>query len=324
MKDGRIVEQGSHGELLALDGVFAAMWADQVAGSDDAGSSHKKELTGYLVDTAEPLPKEEADNEQPAPLVDVIDQEISIVEVETPEAIDGSLPPQEEERFVEVPSQNVAAEDVPITEAPSALPSEPAEISIEPAAVEAQSPIAFPSPEPEPELSAPVAFPSEETAPAVMFPTEAPAPVAFPSEDSPAPTATAAPVAFPASPETASQAGSEPVQTPGVTFQDTDGPSRTGTPDPDTEQKRRRTLSTQGIQRFARRISISTRRQGSSSSSIPKFAGVIPGLKREGTTSTKDDKPVKDATPGDSPSASVASDIGNKRTKKDKRKSSVN
>ncbi|KAG2121409.1 P-loop containing nucleoside triphosphate hydrolase protein, partial [Suillus cothurnatus] len=31
LKDGRIVEQGSHRELLELNGLFASMWADQIS-----------------------------------------------------------------------------------------------------------------------------------------------------------------------------------------------------------------------------------------------------------------------------------------------------
>ncbi|KAJ2937028.1 hypothetical protein H1R20_g54, partial [Candolleomyces eurysporus] len=46
LKDGQIAEQGTHKELLALDGIFATMWADQVSSNDGisvAGNSLKKE-----------------------------------------------------------------------------------------------------------------------------------------------------------------------------------------------------------------------------------------------------------------------------------------
>ncbi|EDR09151.1 uncharacterized protein LACBIDRAFT_249450, partial [Laccaria bicolor S238N-H82] len=35
LKDGHIVEQGTHKELMALDGIFASMWADQVSSTED-------------------------------------------------------------------------------------------------------------------------------------------------------------------------------------------------------------------------------------------------------------------------------------------------
>jgi hypothetical protein len=54
LKDGQIVEQGSHRDLIARDGVFASMWADQISSSDDpaisiGNSSTKKEVSGYSV-----------------------------------------------------------------------------------------------------------------------------------------------------------------------------------------------------------------------------------------------------------------------------------
>lgn len=280
-----------------------------MAGSEDAGSSHKKELTGYLVNTAEVPAKQEADNGQEqnvaASTAEVVYPETTIVE--TPEVVAGDLL-----QGVEAPLQDDAvAESQALTALPS---SEPTEGSVE---LTAEDVRAFTSAE----SSRPVAFPSARTA-EIASPSLRSASIAVP--DSHVTVEPAASVAFPASPETASQTGSERAQTPGVTFQNTDNPSHTGTPDPEAEGKRRRTLSTQGIQRFARRISIGPLRQGSSSS-IPKFAGVIPGLRREGTGgSSKDDKVAKNPTSDDSPSASVTSDIGNKKAKKDKRKSSVN
>ena len=62
---------------------------------------------------------------------------------------------------------------------------------------------------------------------------------------------------------------------PSVTFGSSvnSPPSRTGTPEPDVDPKRKR-ISSQNFQRLARRLSLTTRRQGSSSSIIPG----IPGL----------------------------------------------
>ena len=59
LKDGQIVEQGNHSELLALNGEFAKMWAAQVQGAEDVphGGSHQKEaVSGYSVE--EPATKE--------------------------------------------------------------------------------------------------------------------------------------------------------------------------------------------------------------------------------------------------------------------------
>ena len=76
--------------------------------------------------------------------------------------------------------------------------------------------------------------------------------------------------------------------TPGVTFQNMPSPDRSGTPDEGaapgagSDGKRRRTLSTQGVQRLARRISISGKRQGSSSS-IP--AAILNTFKRDSNSS---------------------------------------
>ncbi len=79
------------------------------------------------------------------------------------------------------------------------------------------------------------------------------------------------------SPGTQTPAEAEPTVTsgPSVTFGTSahSPPSRTGTPNPENEPKRKR-ISSQNFQRLARRLSLTTRRQGSTSSIIPG----IPGL----------------------------------------------
>ncbi|OJT12750.1 Heavy metal tolerance protein [Trametes pubescens] len=300
LSDGRIVEQGTHSELLALGGNFATMWADQVSSTDEAVSAHRKSavLTGFDV---EDVPAQD-------PVVIAEDLE-AVPQVGTEEVAQDAL--ADGEPAVESAPEVVADEAT----APVAFPStDSAEDAVEAAPESSAEPV------PEASAAAPVAFPTSanDTAP-VSFPSSDAAPLAFPTSDSPVP------VAFPGSPDTASQregSVAERAQNPGVTFQEAHTPSRTGTPDPEADGKRRRTLSTQGIQRLARRISITTRRQGSGSgSSIPAIAGsFIPGLKRaETANSNKDEGSSSKDTPKDSPSASVSSDIGKAKLTKSKK-----
>ena len=277
------------------------MWADQISSTDEA-SAHRKSavVTGFDLEGAPQAGlTEEPEDVNGAPKLGTEE-----VAADTLLDNDTSAAPATEETLTEgapvaFPSEQTAEE--------AAAPAEHDAASAEPA----PAPVAFPSSED----AAPVAFPSADNA----------TPVTFPSSGSPAP------IAFPASPETASQregSVAERVQTPGVTFQEAATPERTGTPDPEADGKRRRTLSTQGIQRLARRISITTRRQGSSSS-IPALAGsIIPGLKRENTArSSTDEGSSKDVNVAkDIPSPSVTSEgkpRGSKirKEKKDKRKS---
>jgi hypothetical protein len=141
-------------------------------------------------------------------------------------------------------------------------------------------------------------------------------PVAFPTSDS-------APIAFPASTsdETASQKAPSTTQTPGITFaQGVSTPERTGTPDPESEPKRKR-ISSQNFQRFARRISVSTKRAGSISN-IP----ILGNLRREATSGSGSTS-VQEPTDGEagpkvsseSPAPSI-SDSDKDKTKKEKEK----
>lgn len=272
------MEQGSHKELLARDGFFAAMWADQISASDDhAGSiatrsigDVKQELAGYSVEASEQ--PEPAREEEPVALETAEDAEPSELPSEAP--------------------LEVAVEDVPPTD--NTLTAEQVE-QLEAA-----------TQEPEVAEPAPVAFPATEAE----------------EEPVPAEPVSSAPLAFPTSDEVTpppSQPQSPP-PTPGVTFE-SGNPPRTGTPDPDSEPKRKR-ISSQNFQRLARRISITTRRQGSMSS-------IIPGLKRSDSPKVSSD----DATGGgegsrrnsnDSPTPSISGDSkSKKKDKKDKKKKSL-
>ncbi|KAF5389422.1 hypothetical protein D9757_004356 [Collybiopsis confluens] len=263
LRDGQIIEQGSHKELLALDGVFASMWADQVSASEDPAisiDSAKPETTGYSIEPSD--------------------------------SIEQVNPPAEQEVFESLPE--VPPKDL---EDPATLEPEP-ESEAQTAPIESQ--------EPETERSSspvPVLFPSSDLQDE---------PVSFPDIQS-APTAPAA--AFPISYGTQSTSRSVPPTPPGVTFEAAVSPSRAGTPDPDAEPKRKR-ISSQNFQRLARRISVSTRRQGS-------VASIIPGLKRDSSPRVS----VDDGAGGsanDSPVPSIGEDERlrkKKLSKKDKKKS---
>jgi ATP-binding cassette subfamily B (MDR/TAP) protein 6 len=310
LKDGQIVEQGSHAELLALDGVFASMWANQITTSGDEPLTGKAlavpepEVTGYL---AEP------------------DFTTEVAEVEAV-ADEGGL------TSVEAILDDVAVEfpqpDVDVT--PAEAPQTEGDAAELPPAVpdpENATPIAFPVPEP---AAAPVAFPaSEPTVAPVAFPASEPtvAPVAFPaSESSPSlPTSplAAQPLVFPVA-DDASVAEPEATASgaaPGVTF-DPALTSPTTSPDPDAEPKRKR-ISSQNFQRLARKISLTTRRSGSGSGSTSSITNIIPGLKRD---RSGDDGSIRGEGSGrdsiDSPTASVSDKKLKKKDKKDKRKSS--
>ncbi|KAG0708291.1 P-loop containing nucleoside triphosphate hydrolase protein [Suillus ampliporus] len=72
LKDGRIVEQGSHKELLELNSLFASMWADQISASEDP-----KVSPGYDVGV-----------DDDAPVVDITESETrSMAVVEDPVAV---------------------------------------------------------------------------------------------------------------------------------------------------------------------------------------------------------------------------------------------
>ncbi|KIY46015.1 mitochondrial half-size ABC transporter [Fistulina hepatica ATCC 64428] len=157
LKNGEIVEQGSFKELVAHDGVFAAMWADQVTTSGEPPADDlavKREEPGYIVD-AEPVVSQ---SEQPA----------SIKEAAAGISTDAFTPTTE---------GKVAADPVP-----AQAPSEPVVTTISdkdlptlPAADSFTAPVTFPSP---------VAFPmTDEPEPIAVPPTAENAPISFPTSD---------------------------------------------------------------------------------------------------------------------------------------------
>ncbi|KAJ7497117.1 mitochondrial half-size ABC transporter [Mycena latifolia] len=281
LKDGQIVEQGTHTELLALDGAFASMWADQistagglptpVAGAN--GSLPDAEVTGYSVG---------------------------------PDLPEGDAP--------------VVEEDLVVTDT-----------TLTGGTMEA----AFESPEPDIVNLAQVSDEPEtkdvdDAPPPVLDTPASPAPIAFPASEpvvspiSPSSPLATEPLTFPVSEDTSVAQEVErtaTVPTPGVTFEPGLA-SPTTSPDPDAEPKRKR-ISSQNFQRLARKISLTTRRQGSTSS----MASIIPGLKRDKTSG--DDNSIRGEGSGrdsvDSPAGSVSGDKDKgkpkRKDKKDKRKS---
>jgi len=286
LKDGQIIEQGNHKELLALDGVFASMWADQISLDGDQAifpgdSNVKEEVTGYSAEPSESALVENDLVESPAP---ILEQSAALIE-----------------------TSDVGSESLPVTETMPASGPE----SAEPTAASEPAAVTFPTSEP----TADVAFPSADT--------ELPSGPELPSSS-----ATSAPLAFPASPDSDTPAQQPERPGPvGVTFGTNlnSPPSRSGTPDPEAEPKRKR-ISSQNFQRLARRISLTTRRQGSSSS----ISNIIPGLKRDSPRVSTDDASLRgERNSNDSPTASLQGDKdkdkgkSKKKDKKDKRKSTI-
>ncbi|KAI0266983.1 hypothetical protein BC834DRAFT_871984 [Gloeopeniophorella convolvens] len=58
LKDGQVAEQGTHKQLLELNGIFAAMWAEQVSATEEqpAYSAPVEAVSGYQIDDAAPAP----------------------------------------------------------------------------------------------------------------------------------------------------------------------------------------------------------------------------------------------------------------------------
>jgi hypothetical protein len=300
------VEQGTHSELVAKGGVFAAMWADQVSHEDSASSASsiqivKDAVLGYAVDDGEPAAVETQESTT-EPLVETLEAQPA----EVPAAATDTA-------VVDVPVEAEAAPDAPV---PEEVPKV--------AELPASPPVAFPRSEPSEDAAALATSPQES----VAFPVspELSAPVAF---------------AFPGSETSLTNSPAlSGAGTPGVTFQNIPSPSTGGrTPDVDQDGKRRRTLSTQGMQRLARRLSVSGRRENSSTS-IP--TAILNTFKRENSKrdvketlakdgskdnlpiTVRDDGSLAHAAEGssarDSPSASVMSNIDQAKLSKKQKK----
>ncbi|KAF7782451.1 hypothetical protein Agabi119p4_1827 [Agaricus bisporus var. burnettii] len=263
LKEGQVVEQGTFKELLAYDGLFASMWADQVSATEDPAVS----LAAGSVDRGVVLENSE-DDERP------VQEQISKDAFIIPSQGSHIVPSPKPLSVVDLPSSESALQKDDIaktTEGVSFPSAEPYDVS-EDRTTAAEAP-------PQPDVSSP-------------------------------------PLAFPTSPEPErDDQGSSIRVAPAVTFGAEVNSSRIGTPDLDSEPKRKR-ISSQNFQRLARRISVSAKRQGSSmipSSMIP----TIPGLmKRDSSPRVSvDDSNQRDV---DSATGSIKGDDKGKK-KKDKK-----
>jgi hypothetical protein len=267
LKDGQIVEQGSHKELLALDGIFATMWADQVSSDDPSHSiedtSTKGEVSGYVVEEPEPIAAEyDGDHDTTSPVPDS-----SVV---------------------------FSADDVDVVPEPSLATEVPREHQSH----AESAPIVFPTSE----------IDASDAQPVISDSTDPPT--------SSAPVATES-LTFPTTVDVSSQPPPEPVAAPtqpAVTFGEGVNPPRTGTPDPESEPKRKR-ISSQNFQRLARRISLTTRRQSSTS--------ILPSLKRDNSPRVSTEGRGEGSLGTESPASSIKGDADKgKSKKKDKKEKS--
>ena len=261
------MEQGSHRELLEKDGIFAAMWSDQISADEPNGVAYpegngsatgkKVEMSGYDAGVKD------------MPNADVKHDDHGQQGAEAP------TQPQDAERTAAISDENAeddaaakaSAESEETRTAPveetGSVPTE-----AQPQQQEGGSYAAVAASSPNPDDNAVVA------PPAPVSPPSGNAPISFPTTDEPDPGS-----GRPSTSEPPTQTASTPNVTfdAAVQFPPSSAGSRSGTPDPTGDGKRRRTTS-QNLQRFARRVSLVARRSGSSASiPIPKKDGQSAG-----------------------------------------------
>lgn len=281
LKDGQIVEQGTHRELLERNGVFASMWADQNS-TDEAPLPYAEQ---NAMKATEGYPMEPEDE--------------PTTQSEQQDALVPSAAPDQNDISGEEVDKS-AQEDVITTEAD------------EDQAPEEQ---AAPADEPEKKSYADVVAsepPSDKKEGTETVVAEAAV------QDSPPAEASNAPVAFPSYDADTTEPFPAPPQSPGVTFDaSTQVPTpRSSTPDLSSEPKRKRTAS-QNFQKFARRVSLVARRSGSSTS-IPVPAAKKDAQGKEGNDDGSSTPQAEGSVRGESPASSIQGD-DSKKGKKDRK-----
>ena len=328
LKDGQIVEQGNLKKLLAIDGIFASMWADQVASTEDpvlstSGTTVKNEVSGYIVDPEETTQEEtrqeetgqEETRQEETRQEETRQEETKLDETRLEETGQGETrqeeTSQDDTKQDETKRENprdIAQTLTPMT-VPVSLVAESTDVPVKEEQMKVDVPLAVAARE-ENSLSQPEPVGNVDTSS-----TEPIIPVSVDLQPS------VTTVEFPttSTPQPEMRRSDSPVNfSPAVTFGISSPPSRTGTPGPEDEGKRKR-ISSQNFQRLARRISLSTRRQGSISS-------IIPGLKRSESprASTDDNDTRAEGSTTNSPASSVKGDEkGNSKFKKKDKKATT-
>lgn len=315
LKDGEIIESGSHRSLLAADGVFAAMWAEQVSTENglhlDIPSELQKESSAYEIPltagpkaaldiTETPVGREAMlPTEPPAPLTGP-GPVIPSADIAHP-GVDTKHGDEESNVAAQEPTTGTdGAAPVPDTKAKEAEPEPSLEAAPEQEPAEGRpSYAAVAATEPTGESSAAIAFPSSAKAP-IAFPSAAP--VAFPSDDRP-PTQepeTTTPIPGDRGADAASVNTSTAAA--GVTFSRVATSSRPQTPEAGEKSKR---TTSQNLQRLARRISLGGRRsnmqaaeaakavEAARSESPKPIESLMNKLARRGSSSKDDSGSVK-------------------------------
>jgi ATP-binding cassette subfamily B (MDR/TAP) protein 6 len=100
LKDGHVVEAGNHAELIAREGVFASMWADQISASDHV-STKRQSVSGYEIADSETAAEQDVKLDSPA----VQDMPADIV-VEAEAADDAPGPIVDEPESITFPSSD--------------------------------------------------------------------------------------------------------------------------------------------------------------------------------------------------------------------------